>query len=144
LALISAVKLASASNNFSYTATAAPGNTPDGVDQSNNPVNVWTNVLYAGGTNGMGDGGADGSGVYFGSPFAGGLGNVWQEYSYQNDGLGLGGSVDCYNSFAGGALSVQQTVSINFEMRATDLASTNGPGGQAQRRGSLGDSADSP
>ncbi len=35
-----------------------------------------------------------------------------QEYSYQNDGVDLGGSVDCYTTFAGGALSVQQTVSM--------------------------------
>ena len=128
--LIMAVRLASASNNFSYTATAAPGSTPDGTDQNATPVNVWTNVLYAGGTNGLGDSGADGSGVYFGAPFGGGLGNVWQMYSYQNDGVGLGGSVDSYNTFAGGALAVGQTVSIDFEMRATDPASTNGPAGE--------------
>ncbi|HUA39329.1 MAG TPA: hypothetical protein VMA35_13135 [Candidatus Sulfopaludibacter sp.] len=130
ISLISAVRLASASSNFLYTATAAPGNTPDGTDQNANPVNVWTNVLYAGGTNGLGDGGADGSGVYFGAPFSGGLGNVWQMYSYQNDGVGLGGSVDSYNTFLGGALTAGQTVSIDFEMRATDPASTNGPAGE--------------
>ena len=130
ICIIGAVKLASASSNFTYTATASPGNTPDGVDQSNNPVNVWTNVLYAGGTNGLGDAGADGSGVYFGAPFGGGLGNVWQMYSYQNDGVGRGGSVDSYNTFAGGALTAGQTVSIDFEMRATDPASTNGPAGE--------------
>ncbi|HEV2437748.1 MAG TPA: hypothetical protein VG077_17270 [Verrucomicrobiae bacterium] len=130
ISVISAAQLASASNNFSYTATAAPGNTPDGADQNSTPVNVWTNVLYAGGTNGLGDGGLDGSGVYFGSPFSGGLGNVWQMYSYQNDGVGLGGSVDSYNTFAGGALTAGQTVSIDFEMRATDPASTNGPAGE--------------
>ncbi len=130
ISVISAVQLASASNDFSYTATAAPGSTPDGVDQNNNPVNVWTNILYAGGTNGLGDNGADGSGVYIGAPFSGGLGNVWQMYSFQNDGVGLGGSVDSYNTFAGGALAVGQTVSINFEMRATDPASTNGPAGE--------------
>ena len=67
ISVISAVRLASASNNFSYTATAAPGSTPDATDQNTNPVTVWTNVLYAGGTNGLGDSGADGSGVYFGS-----------------------------------------------------------------------------
>ena len=40
--IIIGVRLASASNNFSYTATAAPGSTPDGTDQNSNPVNVWT------------------------------------------------------------------------------------------------------
>ncbi|HXR48581.1 MAG TPA: hypothetical protein VN784_14185 [Candidatus Limnocylindrales bacterium] len=130
ISVVSAVRLASASNNFSYTATAAPGSTPDATDQNTNPVTVWTNVFYAGGTNGLGDSGADGSGVYFGAPFAGGLGNVWQMYSYQNDGVGLGGSVDSYNTFAGGALAVGQTVSIDFEMRSTDPASTNGPAGE--------------
>jgi hypothetical protein len=131
ISLISAVRLASASNNFSYTATAAPGSTPDGVDQNSNPVNVWTNVLYAGGTNGMGDSGMDGSGVYIGNPDgSGGLANAWQAYSYQNDGVALGGSVDSYNTFAGGALTVGQTVSINFVMRATDPAANGYPAGQ--------------
>ena len=127
--LISAVSLASASNYFSYTATASPGSTPDGVDQSNNPVNVWTEAFYAGGTNGMGDSGADGSGVYLGST-GGSEFSGWQAYSYQNDGVALGGSVDSYNTFAGGALTVGQTVSINFEMRATDPAANGHPAGQ--------------
>ena len=133
--VISAVSLASASDNFSYTATAAPGSTPDGVDQNANPVNVWTNVLSAGGTNGMGDGGEDGSGVYFGNPDgSGGIGgsavNSWQAYSYQNDGVALGGCVDSYNTFAGGALTVGQTVSINYVMRATDPAANGFPAGE--------------
>ena len=131
ISVIGAVRLASASNDFSYTATAAPGSTPDGVDQNSNPVNVWTNVLYAGGTNGMGDSGEDGSGVYIGNPDgSGGLANAWQAYSYQNDGVALGGSVDSYNTFAGGALTVGQTVSINFVMRATDPAANGYPAGQ--------------
>ena len=131
ISLISAVRLASASSNFSYTATNAPGSWPDGVDQNTNSVNVWTNVLYAGGTNGMGDSGKDGSGVYIGNPDgSGGLANAWQAYSYQNDGVALGGSVDSYNTFAGGALTVGQTVSINFVMRATDPAANGYPAGQ--------------
>jgi hypothetical protein len=134
ICIISAVRLASASSNFLYTATAAPGNTPDGVDQNANPVNVWTNVLYAGGTNGLGDAGADGSGVGFYNPDGnsdiGGNVNAWQEYSYQNDGTALGGSVDSYNTFAGGALTAGQTVSINFVMRATDPAANGHPAGE--------------
>src|SRR5580658_5095020 len=90
--IISAAGLASAADLFSYTATASPGTTPDGVDQNNNPVDVWTIFSTGGGTNGTGDSGADGSGVYFGTP--GGVSTEfsgWQEYSYQNDGVGLGG-----------------------------------------------------
>lgn len=133
--MVSAVGLVSASDDFSYTATDSPGNTPDGMDQNSTPVNVWTEVLNAGGTNGMGDSGADGSGVYFGNPDgAGGIGgsavNSWQAYSYQNDGTALGGSVNSYNTFAGGALAVGQTVSINFVMRATDPAANGFPAGQ--------------
>ncbi|HMD55675.1 MAG TPA: hypothetical protein VKJ65_14105, partial [Phycisphaerae bacterium] len=116
-----AIGLASASNVFSYTATAAPGSNPDGMDQNSNTLQVWTEVLYAGGTNGTGDDGEDGSGVYEGSP-AGSEFSGWQEYSYQNDGDALGGSVNSYNTFAGGALAIGQTVSINFEMRSTDPA----------------------
>src|SRR5882724_5385971 len=41
-ALVSAASLASAANNVSYTATADPNSSPDGVDQSANPVDVWT------------------------------------------------------------------------------------------------------
>ena len=79
----------------------------------------------------MGDSGKDGSGVYIGNPDgSGGLANAWQAYSYQNDGVALGGSVDSYNTFAGGALTVGQTVSINFVMRATDPATNGFPAGQ--------------
>ena len=128
--VFSAVSLASASNIFSYTATASPGSSPDGVDQNNNPVSVWTIIQTDGGTNGANDNGVDGQGVYFGNPdggggIAGGSEGSWQEYSYQNDGTGLGGSIDATNQFAGGPLTAGQTVSINFVMRATD-APTNG------------------
>ncbi len=126
--MIVVVRLASASSTFSYTATASPGSNPDGVDENNNSVSVWTLIETPGGTNGDNDNGEDGQGVYFGNPDGGGgIGgaseNSWQEYSYQNDGTGLGGSVDATNVFAGGALTAGQTVSINFVMRATDPAS---------------------
>ena len=135
IGLFSVVGLASASNDFSYTASGAPGSSPDGLDQSHNPVSVWTLVQTPGGTNGANDNGADGQGVYFGNPDgSGGIGgsaeNSWQEYSYQNDGTGLGGSVNAYNTFSGGALSIGQTVSLNFVMRATDPASGGRPPGQ--------------
>jgi hypothetical protein len=130
IGMMSVVGLAAASNDFSYTATGSPGNAPDGTDQNNNPVDVWTESVTLGGTNGTGDNGADGAGVYFGNPDgSGGIGGTsessWQEYSYQNDGTGLGGSVNSYNTFSGGALTIGQTVSINFVMRATD-ATANG------------------
>jgi hypothetical protein len=128
--VVSAVRLASASNTFSYTATGSPGANPDGVDQGNNPVSVWTIIQTPGGTNGANDNGEDGQGVYFGNPDgAGGIGgsseSSWQSYSYQNDGADLGGSIDATNQFAGGPLTAGQTVSLNFVMRATD-ASTAG------------------
>ena len=134
IGLTAIVRFASASNTFSYTATATPGNQPDGVDQNANPVNVWTVIASAGGTNGLGDNGEDGSGVYFGNPDgSGGIGgsseNSWQAYSYQNNGTGLGGSIDCTNIFAGGPLAAGQTVSINFVMRATDPATDGLPPG---------------
>jgi len=135
VSIIGAAGMASASNVFSYTATGSPGATPDGKDQNSNPVNVWTEAIYAGGTNGLGDSGKDGSGVYFGNPDgAGGIGgssvNSWQAYSYQNDGTALGGSVNSYDTFAGGALAIGQTVSLNFVMRATDPAANGFPAGQ--------------
>jgi hypothetical protein len=135
VAVISAVRLASASDIFSYTATGNPGTQPDGVDQNGNPVNVWTVITTPGGTNDLGDSGADGSGVYFGNPdgtggIDGGAVSSWQQYSFQNDGAGLGGSVDSTNYFAGGALTVGQTVSINFVMRGTDPATDGRPPGE--------------
>lgn len=111
------IGFASASDSFSYTATDAPGNTPDGIDQNSNPVNVWSVVLTPGAP------GNNGEGVYYGTPDS--EPNAWQEYSYQNTAPGNGGSVDAYNTFAGGALSIGQTVSLNFGMRALD------PGTQA-------------
>lgn len=135
IGILGVIELASASNDFSYSATGSPGSTPDGVDQSSSPVSVWTEVVTLGGTNGAGDNGQDGAGVYFGNPDgSGGIGgsseNSWQEYSYQNDGTGLGGSVNSYNTFAGGALAIGQTVSINFVMRATDPAANGRASGQ--------------
>jgi hypothetical protein len=106
------IGVTSASNDFSYTATASPGNSPDGVDQASNPLQVWTLTTTPGFS------GADGSGAYYGSQPS--LGNAWQLYSYQNDGVGNGGSAFANTTFAGGALAIGQTVSINFNMRATD------------------------
>ncbi len=119
VSLVSAASLASAANNVSYTATADPNTAPDAVDQSSNPVDVWTCTFTPGAT------GSDGSGSYFGSPFGPpNLGNAWQMYSYQNSGTGNGGSAFANTTFAGGALAIGQTVSIGFEMRALDA-----PGG---------------
>src|SRR5580693_2633774 len=121
VSLVSAASLASAANVVSYTATADPNSSPDGVDQSANPVDVWTVTTTPGAT------GSDGSGSYFGSPFGPpNLGNAWQMYSYQNSGTGNGGSAFANTTFAGGALTIGQTVSIGFEMRALDP-----PNGQA-------------
>jgi hypothetical protein len=135
ISLIGAAGVSLAANNFSYTATGSPGGTPDGQDQNGNPLNLWTVTATPGGLNGSGDGGADGSGVYFGNPDgSGGIGgssvNSWQAYSYQNDGEALGGSVNAVIYFSGGALSVGQTVSLNFVMRALDPAANGHPAGE--------------
>jgi len=117
ISLLSVVGLASASNDFSYTASGDPNSNPDGVDQSANPVNVWNVTTTPGGTNSLGDSGADGSGSYYGTQdtLTG-----WQLYSFQNDGANNGGSAIATTTFAGGALTIGQTVSINFNMRALD------------------------
>lgn len=112
LSMASAVGVASAANNVSYTATADPNTAPDGVDQSLNPVDVWTVTTTPGLSS------VDGSGSYYGSQPS--LGNAWQLYSYQNDGVGNGGSAYANTTFAGGSLGIGQTVSINFNMRALD------------------------
>jgi hypothetical protein len=135
IGMMGVIGLASASNDFSYTATGSPGSSPDGVNQSSTPVNVWTEAVTLGGTNGTGDNGEDGAGVYFGNPDgSGGIGgsseSSWQEYSYQNDGTGLGGSVNSLDTLSGGALTIGQTISINFVMRATDPASNGRAPGQ--------------
>ena len=83
-----------------------------------NPLQVWTLTTTPGAS------GADGSGAYYGSQPS--LGNAWQLYSYQNDGVGNGGSAFANTTFAGGALAIGQTVSINFNMRATDPGKEGG------------------
>lgn len=114
ISLMGATGMASASNDFSYTATATPGNIPDGVDQNSNPVNVWSVVDTPSNTGG-------GSGQYFGTSFSGETLSGWQIWSSPfGTGTGNAGSVVASTTFAGGALTVGQTVSINFEMRATD------------------------
>lgn len=121
-ALLGAASMASASMTFSYTATAAPGSNPDGVDQNNNPVSVWTVTLTP-----PAGGGGGGEGVYEGTAFTGEQLSGWQEYSYPGSGgPGTSGSVDSVTTFPGGALAIGQTVSINFEMRASDPEGTVG------------------
>ena len=114
ISLAGAAGVASASNLFSYTATATPGSTPDGVDQNSNPVNVWSVVDTPSNTGG-------GSGQYFGTSFSGETLSGWQIWSSPfGTGTGNAGNVVATTTFAGGALAVGQTVSINFEMRAVD------------------------
>ena len=113
--LMSIASLAYASNDFSYTATGTPGSSPDGVDQNNNAVSVWTLAQNPG----VGGGGI--SGAYNGTAFSGETLSGWQIWSSPNGGpTGSGGFIEASNIFAGGALSIGQTVSINFEMRAVD------------------------
>src|SRR5215469_9085382 len=75
IAVTCAASVASASSNFSYTATATPGSQPDGTDQNNNPVNVWTLAQYAGASNG------GISGAYYGTSFGGETLSGWQIWS---------------------------------------------------------------
>jgi hypothetical protein len=114
--LMGVAGLACASNDFSYTATNAPGNSPDdGVDQNGNGVSVWT-ITQNPGVSGGGI-----SGYYYGTAFGGETLSGWQIWSSPS-GLpaGDGGFIDASSIFAGGALNIGQSVSINFEMRATD------------------------
>lgn len=114
VSLIAATGAASASDDFSYTATATPGSTPDGVDQSSNPVNVWSVAVVPSGTGG-------GAGAYYGTAFSGETLSGWQIWSSPfGTGTGNAGTIDATTTFVGGALTIGQTVSINFEMRAVD------------------------
>ena len=116
---------------ISHTPTAAPGSTPDGADQSSSPVNVWSVTTSAGNANNGGYGGS-----WFGNPDgSGGIGgssvNSWQIYSANPSNIqGDGGSTYASTTFAGGAMSIGQTVSINFAMRAIDPANGGNPAGQ--------------
>jgi len=124
--LVSAASLATAANNVSYTATADPNSNPDGTNQFLAAVDVWTVTTAPGAT------GSDGAGSYYGSQPS--LGNAWQLFSYQNSGAGNGGSAFANTTFAGGALTIGQTVSINFNMRALDAP--NGSAGLSLQNGS--------
>ncbi len=128
VSLVSAASLAWASTPDSYTAIGDPNQPNNAVDMNSITSTLWTCTFTPGGTNGMGDSGADGSGSYYGSQAN--LGNAWQMYSYQNDGVGNGGSAYANTTFGGGALTLGQTVSINFNMRAVDPASGTNAAGQ--------------
>jgi len=106
ISLIGAVGLASAADNVSYTASDAPGNAPDGVDQSSNPVQVWQQTQGTGGS-------GSGYGTWTLIP------NYWQIYSYP-DANNVIGTITETHMFTGGALGVGQTVSLDFEMSATN------------------------
>jgi hypothetical protein len=123
LGLSSFIGLASASDNFSYSATAAPGNTPDGIDQNSNPLNIWSLVL----TPGTGTGSAQGA--YEGTAFSGETLSGWQIWTSPGssaNGPGVSGSANASDTFAGGALAIGQTVSLNFEMRGTSVGTDVG------------------
>ena len=106
ISLIGAAGLASAAVNVSYTATAAPGSNPDGVDQNSNPVQVWTQTQGTGGS-------GSGFGTWTLVP------NYWQMYTYPDGNNVIGTIVDAH-MFDGGALAIGQTVSLAFEMSATN------------------------
>jgi hypothetical protein len=115
IGLMGVAGAAHASNDFSYTATAAPGSSPDGEDQNGNPVSVWTIGQQPGVT------GGGTSGEYYGTAFSGETLSGWQIWSSPGSlPPGDGGFIEASNTFAGGALNIGQTVSLNFEMRATD------------------------
>jgi hypothetical protein len=123
IGLIGVAGLASASNNFTYTATGTPGNTPDGVDQNSDPVNVWSLLV----TPGSGTGSAQGA--YEGTAFSGETLSGWQIWTSPGstaNGPGVSGSINASDTFAGGALSIGQTVSLNFEMRGTSVGTDVG------------------
>jgi hypothetical protein len=85
------------------------------VDQNNNPVSVWTLAQNPGVT------GGGVSGAYSGTAFGGETLSGWQIWSSPGGGsTGEGGFIEASNIFSGGALSIGQTVSLNFEMRAVD------------------------
>jgi hypothetical protein len=106
LSIIGAAGMASASDSVSYTATAAPGSNPDGVDQNSNPVQVWTQTQGTGGS-------GSGEGSWTLTP------NYWQMYTYP-DGNNVIGTITETHLFTGGALAIGQTVSLAFEMSATN------------------------
>ncbi|HTQ51761.1 MAG TPA: hypothetical protein VMJ12_13690 [Candidatus Acidoferrales bacterium] len=106
IGLIGAAGLVSASNNVSYTATAAPGSNPDGVDQNSTSVQVWQQTQ-----------GTGGSGSGFGTWTL--IPNYWQMYTYP-DGNNVIGTITETHLFDGGALAIGQTVSLAFEMSATN------------------------
>jgi hypothetical protein len=115
ITVVFAVRLASASDIFSYTATATPGSAPDGTDQNNNPVSVWTVAQNPGVT------GGGNSGDYFGTAFGGETLSGWEIWSSPGAlPAGDAGFIEASNFFAGGPLTAGQTISINFEMRAAD------------------------
>ncbi|MGA2868178.1 MAG: hypothetical protein ABSF34_03320, partial [Verrucomicrobiota bacterium] len=120
--MMSGLRVASASNIFSYTATAAPGSTPDGVDQNGNPVDAWTVTLTPPASGGGGEGVYDGTPANSGETFSG-----WEMFTDPGAvSTDPSGSVDATNIFPGGALTVGQTVSINFVMRSTNPGTTVG------------------
>jgi hypothetical protein len=106
LSVIGAAGMASASTLVSYTATAAPGSNPDGVDQTSTPVQVWTQTQGVGGS-------GSGFGTWTLVP------NYWQMYTYP-DGNNVIGTITDTHMFNGGALAIGQTVSLAFEMSATN------------------------
>lgn len=97
--LLMAAGSAGAATVVTYTATGGPGGAPDGVDQNNTPVDVWTETVVAN---------SGGAGSYS-------TGNGWALYSYPDAGAG---AVNEVHAFDGGPLLVGQTVSLTVNNSA--------------------------
>ena len=121
-----------ASTNVSYTATADPNTAPDGVDSNGNAVDVWT-FGHAGSDTGatapnnygsfLGNSGANGGGSGAGAGTS-----AWGLYANRDytGATNSGNEANIGYTFAGGMLTLGQSVSIAFDGGYVDTGNQYG------------------
>ncbi len=114
LGLAAAAPAAFASTNVSYTATADPNASPDGLDNTGTPTDVWQLTYSGTGTTPANYGSFLGnSGGNGGGSTAGAGTSAWGLYA--SGGTTGNNEVQIGHTLTGGMLSLGQTVSIQFD-----------------------------
>ncbi len=116
LGLTAAAPAAFAATNVSYTATADPNLSPDGVDNNGNAVDVWTLTHIGAGTSPGNYGSFPGDSSQNGGGSGAGAGSLaWGIYANGEAAGAASNEVDIDHTFVGGMLTASQTVSIQFD-----------------------------
>ena len=127
LVSLTSTAFVAAADLASFVAAADPNLNPDGKDQNGNMVNVWTLTHSGTGTAPNNYGSFLGSSAQNGGGSGAGAGtSAWGIYANQPSANDFSNEVDIGHMFSGGALTINQGVSINFDAGYVDNGGSYG------------------